>query len=79
MKGGANVSINNSGHMAKMSAMPIYGKKNPSKIFSGIAEPVARKLDMYIATGNRILQFFVFIMHQSFVSPAPPGPGIAGT
>ena len=31
--GGTNVFINNSGHITKMSAMPIYGK-NPAKIFS---------------------------------------------
>ena len=38
--------INNPGHMIKMAAMPIQGKK-PSKIFSsGIAEPIAMKLDI---------------------------------
>ena len=37
--------IDNSGHMTKMVAMPIYGK-NPSKIFYRTAEPIATKLDM---------------------------------
>ena len=37
--------INNLGHMAKMSVMPMYGKI-PSKIFSGTAEPIAMKFDM---------------------------------
>ena len=37
--------INNPGHMTKMAAMPIQGK-NPSKIFSRTAEPIAMKLDM---------------------------------
>ena len=36
--------INNQGHMAKMAAMPIYGK-NPSKIFfSGTGGPIFKKL-----------------------------------
>ena len=42
---GTNVYINNPGHMTKMAAMSIYGK-NPSKIFSGTAEPIAMNLDM---------------------------------
>ena len=42
---GTNVCINNPGHLTKMNAMPIQGK-NPSKIFSGTAEPIAVKLDM---------------------------------
>ena len=37
--------INNPGHMNKMATMPIYGK-NPLKIFSRTAEPIAMKLDM---------------------------------
>ena len=40
--------INKPGHMTKMAAMPIYGKK-PSKIFfTGTAEPIAiaTKIDM---------------------------------
>ena len=38
--------INNSGHMTKMTAMPIQSKK-PSKIFSGTAESISMKLGMY--------------------------------
>ena len=35
------------GHMAKISAMPIYGK-NPSKIFlSGTGGPISTKLGMW--------------------------------
>ena len=35
--------INNSGHMTKMAAMPIYGK-NPSKIFfSGTSGPIGNE------------------------------------
>ena len=44
--GGINVHvyINNQGHMTKMAAMPIYGKK-PSKIFfSGTSGPISKKL-----------------------------------
>ena len=38
--------INNSGHMTKMAAMPIYGK-NPSKIFfSETGGPISMKLGM---------------------------------
>ena len=37
--------INNSGHMTKMVAMLIYGK-NPSKIVSRTAEPIAAKFDL---------------------------------
>ena len=38
--------INNTGHMTKMAAMPIYGK-NPSKIFfSGTCGPISTKLGM---------------------------------
>ena len=45
-EGGTNVYINNSGHMTKMAAMPIYGK-NPSKIFfSGTTGPISTKLVM---------------------------------
>ena len=35
--------INNSGHMTKMAAMPIYGK-NPSNIFSETNRLISRKL-----------------------------------
>ena len=28
---------------------------------------------------SEFIKFKLLIMHQSFVSPAPPGPGIAGT
>ena len=38
--------INNSGHMTKMAAMPIYGK-NPSKIISSrTSGPISTKLGM---------------------------------
>ena len=33
------------GHMAKMAAMPIYGKKH-SKLFSRTGEPISTKLGM---------------------------------
>ena len=33
------------GHMTKMAAMPIYGKK-PSKIFSGTSAPISMKFGM---------------------------------
>ena len=36
--------VNNSGHLTKMAAMPIYGK-TPSKI-SGIGRPISMKLGM---------------------------------
>ena len=43
---GTYVIVNKPGHMTKMTTMPIYGK-NPSKIFfTGIAEPIATKIDM---------------------------------
>ena len=46
LEGVINVYINNSGHMTKMAAMPIYGK-NPSKIFySGIGGSISKKLSM---------------------------------
>ena len=37
--------INIAGHMTKMATMSIYGK-NPSKIFTGTAEPIATEIDM---------------------------------
>ena len=40
--------------------MPIYSK-NPSKIFSGTAEPIAKKLDMSIL---RLERYNVFINHD---------------
>ena len=36
--------INNPGHMPEMVVMFIQGK-NPLKIFSGIADPIAMKFD----------------------------------
>ena len=47
MKGGTSMIINKPGHMSKITAVSIYGKKKPSKIFFvGTAEPIATKLDM---------------------------------
>ena len=37
--------IRNPGHMTKMAAMPIYGKK-PSKVFSRTSGPISTKLGM---------------------------------
>ena len=37
--------VNNSGHVTKMAAMPIYGN-NPSKILSRTAGPISTKLDV---------------------------------
>ena len=34
------------GHMTKMVAMLIYGKKNPSKLFSGTSGQISSKLGM---------------------------------
>ena len=56
--------INNPGHMAKMAAMPIQGK-NPSKIFSGTAEPIAVKLDMKQLGPE---YYNVFINHDSLMT-----------
>ena len=59
---------NNSGHMTKIVANPIYGKnpsiygKNRSKIFSATAEFIAIKLDN-VAIGNRVLLYNAFINH----------------
>ena len=45
-EGETSVYINNLGHMTKMVAMPVYGKK-PSKIFySGTSGPISTKLGM---------------------------------
>ena len=44
-EGGTDVIINMPGHMTKMATMPIYGK-NPSKIFTGTAGPIATEIDM---------------------------------
>ena len=40
--------INYPGHMAKMAAMPMYGKKSPAQ------EPVDETL--HVATGPKVLQ-----------------------
>ena len=37
--------INNTGHMIRMAARPIYGK-NLSKIFSGTSGPISTKLGL---------------------------------
>ena len=46
LEGETKVYIKGTGHMTKMAAMPIYGKK-PSKIFSGTGGPISTKLGMY--------------------------------
>ena len=53
--------INNSGHMTKMAAMPIYGK-NPSKIFfSRTSEQISTKLGLK----HRCLKHYnVYINHD---------------
>ena len=38
--------INISGHMTKMAAMPIYGKKGSKIFFSGTGGPISTKLGM---------------------------------
>ena len=38
--------INNPGHMTKMAAMPIYGKKPFKIFFSGTGGPISAKLDL---------------------------------
>ena len=38
--------INNLGHMAKMAAMPIYGKKPSEIFFSGTGGQISKKLGM---------------------------------
>ena len=40
------VYIDYPGHITKMAAMPIYGKKH-KKIFSGTGGPISMKLGMY--------------------------------
>ena len=42
---GTKACSNGPGHMTKMAAMPIYGKK-PFKIFSGTERPMTLKLGM---------------------------------
>ena len=44
-EGGTKVCINGPGHMTKMAATPIYGKK-PLKIFSGTGRLILTKLGM---------------------------------
>ena len=38
--------LNGPVHMSKMTAMPIYGKKNIKIFFSGISGPISTKLGM---------------------------------
>ena len=38
--------INNQGHMTKMAAMPIYGKKPLEIFFSGTGGQISKKLGM---------------------------------
>ena len=53
--------INNPGHMTKMAAMPIYGKKKPSKIFSGTSGLISMKLGMKY---RRLKYYKVYINHD---------------
>ena len=57
--------INNLGHMTKMAAMPIYGKK-PYKIFySGTGGPITKKFRMK----HRWLKYYnVYINHYPVVT-----------
>ena len=57
--------INNLGHMTKMAAMPIYGKK-PYKIFySGTGGLITKKFRMK----HRWLKYYnVYINHQPVVT-----------
>ena len=59
------VYINNPGHMTKMAAMPIYGKK-PSNIFcSRTGGPISKKLGMK----HRCLKYYnVYINHDPVVT-----------
>ena len=41
-----NIHIHDAGHMTKMAAMPIYGRKKTSKIFSRTGVPIFTKLGM---------------------------------
>ena len=45
-EGGTKVYINGPGHMTKMAAMPIYGKKPLKIFFSGTGGPIVTKLGM---------------------------------
>ena len=47
MEGGMKVYINGLGHMTKMAAMPIYGKKPLKIFFSRTRSPMILKLGMY--------------------------------
>ena len=57
---GTNMFINNPGHMTKMADMPIQDK-NPSKLFSRTAEPIATKLYM-LQLG--LEYYIIFINHD---------------
>ena len=45
-EGGTKVSINGPGHMTKMAATPIYGKKHSKIFFSRTRRPISTKLGM---------------------------------
>ena len=56
--------INNSGHMTKMAAMPIYGKY-PPKLSSGTGGPISTKLGMK----HRGLEYYnVFINYDLWMT-----------
>ena len=68
-EGGTNVFINNSGHLTKMAAMPIYGK-NPSKFFfSGTTGPISTKLGMK-HRGLKYMYYNVFINYDLWMTLA---------
>ena len=52
--GGTKVCSNGPGHMTKMAAMPIYGKKHFKKFLSGTKRPMTLKLGMQ----NWVLEYF---------------------
>ena len=53
--------INNPGHMTKMAAMPIYGKKTSKIFFFRTGGPISKKLGMK----HRWLKYYnVYINHD---------------
>ena len=59
MEGGTNVYINGPGHMTKMAAMPIYGKKKSS------LEPMDRfQRNLVCSIGDSGPSYIVHINHD---------------
>ena len=52
--GGTKVCSNGPGHMTKMAAMAIYGKKPKNIFFSGTKRPMTLNLDMH----HRVLEYY---------------------